>query len=37
MSTPRNHSLRSRLPPHENARCARIPAGTPKDFRGDPA
>jgi hypothetical protein len=34
--TPRSRSLRSRLTPHENARYARVPAGTPKGFRGGP-
>jgi hypothetical protein len=36
VATPRNRSQSSRLTPHHDARCARVAAGTPKDFRGDP-
>ncbi len=37
MNTPTDHSLRSRPSPHEIARCAPDPAGTPKTSAGDPA
>jgi hypothetical protein len=37
MNTPRNGSQGSHVTSHQGARCARVPAATPKSFRGDPA
>ena len=33
---PSNHSLRSRFTPHQDARFAPVPSGTPKRLPGDP-